>query len=50
MENGCIPAENEDEVDTPMAYLTDYEKEDKIKNLVYEVETNMGVFFFFCII
>ncbi|GJR20221.1 zinc finger BED domain-containing protein RICESLEEPER 2 [Tanacetum coccineum] len=45
MENGCIPEENEDEVDTPMEFLTDIEKEDKVKELVYEVETNMGVLF-----
>ncbi|GJX24195.1 hypothetical protein Tco_0228640, partial [Tanacetum coccineum] len=45
MENGCIPEENEDEVDTPMEFLTDNEKEDKVKELVYEVETNMGVLF-----
>ncbi|GJR87683.1 zinc finger BED domain-containing protein RICESLEEPER 2 [Tanacetum coccineum] len=45
MENGCIPEENEDEVDTPMEFLTDNEKEEKVKELVYEVETNMGVLF-----
>ncbi|GJW44493.1 zinc finger BED domain-containing protein RICESLEEPER 2 [Tanacetum coccineum] len=45
MENGCIPEENEDEVDTPMEFLTDNEKEEKVKELVYEVETKMGVLF-----
>ncbi|GJZ90668.1 zinc finger BED domain-containing protein RICESLEEPER 2 [Tanacetum coccineum] len=44
MENGCIPEENEDEVDTSIEFLTDNAKEDKVKELVYEVETNMGVF------
>ncbi|GJX74855.1 zinc finger BED domain-containing protein RICESLEEPER 2 [Tanacetum coccineum] len=33
MENGCIPEENEDEVDTPMEFLTDNEKEEKVKEL-----------------
>ncbi|GJU20501.1 zinc finger BED domain-containing protein RICESLEEPER 2 [Tanacetum coccineum] len=45
MENDCIPEENEDEENTPIAFLTDSEKEDKIKDLVYEVETKMGVLF-----
>ncbi|GJX74825.1 zinc finger BED domain-containing protein RICESLEEPER 2, partial [Tanacetum coccineum] len=45
MENDCIPEENEDEKNTPLAFLTDFEKEDKIKDLVREVETNMGVLF-----
>ncbi|GJS28896.1 zinc finger BED domain-containing protein RICESLEEPER 2 [Tanacetum coccineum] len=45
MENDCIPEENEDEENTPLAFLTESEKEDKIKALVYEVETNMGVLF-----
>ncbi|GJX61140.1 hypothetical protein Tco_0294040 [Tanacetum coccineum] len=36
MENGCIPEENEDEVDTSMEFLTDNAKEDKVKELVYE--------------
>nr|GEW49207.1 zinc finger BED domain-containing protein RICESLEEPER 2 [Tanacetum cinerariifolium]GEW50848.1 zinc finger BED domain-containing protein RICESLEEPER 2 [Tanacetum cinerariifolium] len=42
-ENDCIPEENEDEENTPISFLTDSEKEDKIKDLVYEVETKMGV-------
>nr|GFA78650.1 hypothetical protein [Tanacetum cinerariifolium] len=45
MENDCIPEENEDEENTPIVFLTDSEKEDKIKDLVYEVETKMGVLF-----
>ncbi|PWA49285.1 zinc finger BED domain-containing protein RICESLEEPER 2 [Artemisia annua] len=45
MENGCIPEENEFDVDTPVEFLTDPEKEDKIKVLVSQVETNMGVLF-----
>ncbi|PWA71318.1 zinc finger BED domain-containing protein RICESLEEPER 2 [Artemisia annua] len=45
MENGCIPEENEFDVDTPVEFLTGPEKEDKIKVLVSEVETNMGVLF-----
>nr|GEY28754.1 hypothetical protein [Tanacetum cinerariifolium] len=45
MENDCIPKENEDEENTPIAFLTDSKKEDKIKDLVYEVETKMGVLF-----
>ncbi|GJR63610.1 zinc finger BED domain-containing protein RICESLEEPER 2 [Tanacetum coccineum] len=45
MENGCIPEENEDEENTPLEFLTDNEKEDKVKQLVYEVETNIGVLF-----
>nr|GEU72529.1 zinc finger BED domain-containing protein RICESLEEPER 2 [Tanacetum cinerariifolium] len=45
MENDCILEENEDEENTPITFLTDSEKEDKIKDLVYEVETNMGVLF-----
>nr|GEW07615.1 zinc finger BED domain-containing protein RICESLEEPER 2 [Tanacetum cinerariifolium] len=45
MENDCIPEENEDEENTPIAFLTDSEKVYKIKNLVYEVETKMEVFF-----
>ncbi|PWA60532.1 zinc finger BED domain-containing protein RICESLEEPER 2 [Artemisia annua] len=45
MENGCIPEENEFDVDTPVEFLTDPEKEDKIKVLVSEVDTNMGVLF-----
>ncbi|GKD13243.1 zinc finger BED domain-containing protein RICESLEEPER 2, partial [Tanacetum coccineum] len=45
MENDCIPKENEDEENTPLAFLTESEKEDKIKALVYDVQTNMGVLF-----
>ncbi|PWA69583.1 zinc finger BED domain-containing protein RICESLEEPER 2 [Artemisia annua] len=45
MENGCIPEENEFDFDTPLEFLTDREKEDKIEVLVSEVETNMGVLF-----
>ncbi|GJU62736.1 zinc finger BED domain-containing protein RICESLEEPER 2 [Tanacetum coccineum] len=45
MENGCILEENEYEENTPLEFLTDNEKEDKVKQLVYEVETNMGVLF-----
>nr|GFB83941.1 zinc finger BED domain-containing protein RICESLEEPER 2 [Tanacetum cinerariifolium] len=45
MENDCIPEENEDEENTPIMFLTDSEKEDKIKDLVYEVETKMEVLF-----
>ncbi|PWA81298.1 zinc finger BED domain-containing protein RICESLEEPER 2 [Artemisia annua] len=45
MENGCIPEEDEFDVDTPVEFLTGPEKEDKIKVLVSEVETNMGVLF-----
>nr|GEV52173.1 hypothetical protein [Tanacetum cinerariifolium] len=45
MENDCIPEENEDEENTPIAFLTDSENEDNIKDLVYEVETKMGVLF-----
>nr|GEW21889.1 zinc finger BED domain-containing protein RICESLEEPER 2 [Tanacetum cinerariifolium] len=45
MENGCIREENEHEENTPLEFLTDNEKEDRIKELVYEVETNMGVLF-----
>ncbi|GJS54947.1 zinc finger BED domain-containing protein RICESLEEPER 2 [Tanacetum coccineum] len=47
MENGCILEENEYEENTPFdgKWLTDNEKEDKVKQLVYEVETNMGVLF-----
>nr|GEZ38323.1 hypothetical protein [Tanacetum cinerariifolium] len=45
MENDCIPEENEGEKNTPIAFLIDSEKEDKIKDLVYEVETKMGVLF-----
>ncbi|GKB48502.1 zinc finger BED domain-containing protein RICESLEEPER 2 [Tanacetum coccineum] len=43
MENGCILEENEYEENTPLEFLTDNEKEDKVKQLVYEVETNMDL-------
>ncbi|PWA35637.1 hypothetical protein CTI12_AA607710 [Artemisia annua] len=47
LENGCIPGsvDNEHEVDTPIEFYTSSEKENKIKELVDEVERNMGALF-----
>ncbi|GKC49613.1 zinc finger BED domain-containing protein RICESLEEPER 2, partial [Tanacetum coccineum] len=45
MENGCIPEENEHEENTTLEFLTDNEKEHKVKEFVYEVENNMRVLF-----